>query len=91
MHAPFGGRRFDGATFYPCRDSGSQAWPSASGSTGIKKGVYVSASSRKNLSIISLVLGLAAWLGQKLDLITEKVADMMTFASLAMGAVAIFD
>jgi hypothetical protein len=50
----------------------------------------VSASSRKNLSIISLALGLVAWLGQKLNLLTEKVADMMTFASLATGAVAVF-
>jgi hypothetical protein len=50
----------------------------------------MSASSRKNLSIISLVLGLVAWLGQKLHLITEKVADVMTFASLATGAIAMF-
>jgi hypothetical protein len=50
----------------------------------------VSASSRKNLGIASLVLGLIAWLGEELGLITKKVADVMNFASMVAGAAATF-
>jgi len=51
----------------------------------------MSASSKKNLGVVSLVLGLVAWLGEKLGLITSKVADVITVGSLVTGAAAVFD
>jgi hypothetical protein len=50
----------------------------------------MSASSKKNLSIVSLVLGLVAWLGEKFGLITDKVANVMNFGSFVTGAIATF-
>jgi hypothetical protein len=47
-------------------------------------------SSKKNLGIISFLLGLAAWLGEKLGLITSKIADAITVGSLVTGAIATF-
>jgi|HubBroStandDraft_6_1064221.scaffolds.fasta_scaffold4355921_1 hypothetical protein len=62
------------------------------GAHGKRKGRIgpMSASSKKNLSIVSLVLGLVAWLGEKFGLITDKVANVMNFGSFVTGAIATF-
>ncbi len=50
----------------------------------------MSSSARKDFGIASLVLGLVAWLGEKLGWITKQVADWITGASLVAGAIATF-
>jgi hypothetical protein len=64
--------------------------PLASRRYGERREEPMSASSSRNVGIASLLLGLFAWLGEKFGLITAKVADVMTAASLVTGAIATF-
>jgi hypothetical protein len=50
----------------------------------------VSASSKKVLGVASLLLGLFAWLGEKLGLVTQRVSDWASFGSAIAGAIATF-
>lgn len=45
---------------------------------------------KKFVGAVSLVLGLFAWLGEKLGWITAKVSDGLTAVSLGLGALATF-
>ncbi len=48
------------------------------------------ASSKKMLGAASLLLGLFAWLGEKLGLITRQTSDWLNFGSAVTGAIATF-
>ena len=50
----------------------------------------MSAGSRKNLGVASVVLGLIAWMGEKFDVIPRKVAEWINLASIVTGAIAKF-
>lgn len=50
----------------------------------------VQASSKKMLGAASLLLGLFAWLGEKLGLITRQTSDWLNFGSAVTGAIATF-
>ena len=47
-------------------------------------------STRKALGVASLLLGLFAWLGEKLGLITRRTSDWLNFGSAATGVIATF-
>jgi hypothetical protein len=48
------------------------------------------ASSRKALGVASLLLGLFAWLGERLGLITQRTSDWLNLGSAAAGLIAAF-
>jgi len=50
----------------------------------------VQASTRKILGVASLVLGLLAWLGERLGLITRRTSDLASFGSAVTGVIATF-
>lgn len=45
---------------------------------------------KKGASVVSLLLGLLAWLGEKFGWISDQAAELLTVGSLASGAVATF-
>lgn len=45
---------------------------------------------KKGAGVVSLVLGIVAWLGEKYAWFSERMADALNFLSLGFGAVATF-
>jgi hypothetical protein len=45
---------------------------------------------KKGAGVVSLMLGIVAWLGEKSSWFSQKVADALNFLSLGFGAVATF-
>jgi hypothetical protein len=45
---------------------------------------------KKALGVISLALGLIAWLGERWNLISQRVADLANLISLIAGSIATF-
>jgi hypothetical protein len=70
------------------RRYGAFRWPP--GASGGERRKPVSAGSRKNLGVASVVLGLIAWMGEKFDVIPRKVAEWINLASIVTGAIAKF-
>jgi hypothetical protein len=50
----------------------------------------MSSSSKKVLGVASLLLGLFAWLGERLGLITQRVSDWANVGSTVAGLIAAF-